>query len=112
MSKGRVYRRCACRGDDGNQLGTLCPALAADRKHGTWTFAVDVPSVDGRRKTMRRSGYPTKTAAHQALTNVLARYGAGVKVDDRQTLAGYLAAWLDSKRHVLSPGPCTSTPRS
>ena len=38
---------------------------------------------------MRRSGYPTKGAAQRALTDVLARYGAGVKVDDRQTVAGY-----------------------
>jgi integrase len=26
-----------------------------------------------------------------------------VKVDDRQTVAGYLAAWLDGKRHALKP---------
>jgi integrase len=103
MSKGRVYRRCYCRGEDGHELGMRCPALASDRKHGTWAFAADVPSVENRRKTMRRSGYPTKGAAQRALTDVLARYGAGVKVDDRQTVAGYLVAWLDSKRHGLKP---------
>ena len=103
MTKGRVYRRCACRDLDGRQLGTRCPALPDDRKHGMWTFAVDVPSVDGRRKTMRRGGYPTKGSAQRALSDVLARYGAGVKVDDRQTVAGYLAAWLDGKRHALKP---------
>jgi len=103
VSRGRVYRRCACRGEDGRQLGALCPLLASDRKHGRWNFAVDVPSVDGRRKTMRRSGYPTKGAARRALDDVLARYGAGVRVDDRQTVAGYLTAWLDGKRHALKP---------
>ncbi len=103
MSRGRVYRRCACRDDTGRQLGTRCPLLSGDRKHGTWYFAVDVPSVDGRRKTMRRSGYPTKGAAQRALDDVLTRYGAGVRVDDRQTVAGYLAAWLDGKRHELKP---------
>lgn len=81
MSKGRVYRRCSCRDDDGRQLGAHCPVLLSDRKHGSWTFAVDVPSVDGRRKTMRRGGYPTKGAAQRALPDVLARYGAGVRVD-------------------------------
>jgi hypothetical protein len=59
--------------------------------------------VDNRRKTMRWSGYPTKSAAQRALTEVLARYGAGITVDDRQTVARYLVAWLDSKRHVLQP---------
>jgi integrase len=103
MSKGRVYRRCPCRGEDGRQLGACCPLLATDRKHGTWTFAVDGPSMDGRRKTMRRGGYPTKSAAQRALTDVLTRYGTGVKVDDRETVASYLAVWLNGKRHALKP---------
>lgn len=103
MSKGRVYRRCYCRDDNGRELGVRCPLLLGDRKHGTWTFAVDVPSLDGHRKTMRRGGYPTKSAAQRTLSNVLARYGAGVKVDDRETVAGYLATWLDGKRHDLKP---------
>jgi integrase len=103
MSKGRVYRRCSCRDDDGRQLGARCPLLLSDRKHGTWTFAVDVPSVNNRRTTMRRGGYPTKTTAQRALSDVLARYRVGVKVDDRQTVAGYLVAWLEEKRHALKP---------
>lgn len=104
MSKGRVYRRCSCRGDDSRQLGARCPALTDDRKHGTWTFAVDVPTVDGHRKTMRRGGFPTKGAAQVALADVLARHGAGVTVDDRQNVAEYLTGWLD---HPSSP---TRTP--
>ena len=103
MNKGRVYRRCSCRGDDGRQLGARCPLPISDRKHGSWTFAVDVPSVNSRRRTMRRGGYPTKGAAQRALTEVLARYGAGVKVDDRETVAGYLTTWLDGKRPALKP---------
>jgi integrase len=103
VNKGRVYRRCSCRDDDRRQLGARCPLLLSDRKHGTWTFAVDVPSANDRRKTMRRGGYPTKGAAQRALTEVLARYEAGVKVDDRETVAGYLTAWLDGKRHAFKP---------
>lgn len=103
MSRGRVYRRCSCRGDDGRQLGARCPLLDDDRKHGTWTFAVDVPTVDDRRKTMRRGGYPTKGAAQRALADVLTRHGAGVTVDDRQSVAEYLTGWLDGKRHALKP---------
>ncbi|MGH4013151.1 MAG: site-specific integrase [Pseudonocardiaceae bacterium] len=103
MSKGRVYRQCACRDANGRLLGPRCPRLADDRKHGTWYYAVDVPSLDGRRKTLRRGGFPMKGAAQRALAAVLARYGAGVKVNDRQTVAGYLTAWLDGKRHALKP---------
>lgn len=79
--KGRVYRRCACRGEDGRQLGARCPLLVDDRKHGTWAFAVDVPTVDGKRRTMRRGGHATKGSAQRALSDVLARFGAGVAVD-------------------------------
>lgn len=97
------YRRCYCRGEDGGELGTHCPKLADDRKHGSWSFAVDVATVDGKRRTMRRGGYPTKAAARTALDDVLARHGAGVAVDDRQTVAAYLTAWLAGKRHTLKP---------
>ena len=100
---GRVYRRCPCKDADGKELGPRCPLLADDRKHGTWTFAVDVPTVDGKRRTMRRGGHGTKGAAQRALADVLDRFGAGVAVDDRQTVADYLAAWLAGKRHALKP---------
>ena len=100
---GRVYRRCPCKDAAGKELGPRCPLLADDRKHGTWTFAVDVPTVDGKRRTMRRGGHGTKGAAQRALADVLDRFGAGVAVDDRQTVADYLAAWLAGKRHALKP---------
>ncbi len=76
MSEGRVYRRCPCTDTDGKELGPRCPRLAADRKHGKWGFAVDMPTVDGRRKTMRRHRWATKRAAEQARDAVLARFGA------------------------------------
>lgn len=100
---GRVYRRCSCRGENGKQLGARCPELAANSKHGRWTFAVDMPNLDGRRKTLRRGGYPTRSAASRALAGVRARYGAGVTVDDRESLAEYLTAWLHGRRHKLKP---------
>jgi hypothetical protein len=45
------------------KLGTRCPRLLADTKHGAWTFAVDIPSLTDKRTTMRRSGFSTKTDA-------------------------------------------------
>jgi integrase len=99
--RGRVYRRCGCRTADGRLVGASCPKLAADDKHGTWGFAVDLPSVDGRRKTLRRGGYPTKREAARELAKVAARVGASVKIDDRETVAQYLDDWLHGKRHAL-----------
>lgn len=100
--RGRVYRRCGCRDHSGRQLGARCPDLT-HRRHGRWTFAVDLPSLDGRRKTMRRTGFPTRNAARAALHRVLSCERAGVHLDDRQTLADYLTGWLEQKAHVLKP---------
>jgi hypothetical protein len=62
--RGRVYRRCGCRNAAGRQLGARCPKLAGGR-HGRWAFAVDLPSLDGRRRTMRRSGFAIRTVARE-----------------------------------------------
>jgi len=101
-NRGRVYRRCGCRDAAGRQIGAGCPALA-QRRHGRWAFAVDLPSLNGRRKTLRRSGFPTQAAARSALHRVLACERAGVHSDDRQTLADYLAAWIEHKALSLKP---------
>ncbi len=76
--RGRVYRRCACRTADGKQLGARCPRLTSNTRHGTWTFAVDMPSLTGKRTTMRRGGYPTRRAATAALTRVLECERSGI----------------------------------
>jgi len=103
-SKGRVYRRCACRDPETKkQLGAACPALKTNTKHGTWTFAVDVPDLEQKRKTIRRGGFPTKKKAQAELDKVLDRTRVGVKNDDRQTVADYLTAWLAAKKLVLKP---------
>lgn len=101
-NRGRVYRRCGCRDAAGRQLGAACPALA-QRRHGRWAFAVDLPALDRRRKTLRRGGFATQSAARSALHQVLACERAGVHGDDRQTVADYLNAWIDYKAHTLKP---------
>ncbi|MGH3569409.1 MAG: hypothetical protein ACRDRH_25985 [Pseudonocardia sp.] len=101
-NRGRVYRRCGCRDATGRQLGARCPTLT-QRRHGRWVFAVDLPSLDRRRKTLRRGGFPTQAAARSALDRVLACERAGVHSDDRETLAGYLAAWVEHKALSLKP---------
>lgn len=76
-SRSRTRRsrcsRCGCRNDESQAF-----------KHGKWGFAVDVPSVDGKRHTLRRHQWTTKRAAARARDDVLARFVAGVKVDDRE----------------------------
>lgn len=101
--QGRVYRRCACRDDDGRQLGQGCPQLAADSRHGRWYFAVDLPSVDGRRRTQRRGKFATKAAARRALDDLTSRSREGIKLDDRETVAMFLARWLEVKGREAKP---------
>ncbi|GAB3804342.1 hypothetical protein [Micromonospora zhanjiangensis] len=99
--RGRVYRRCACRGADGKQLGARCPKLT-NARHGTWTYAVDLPTLD-RSKTMRRGGFSTKAEASAALTNVLQYERAGVSIDDAETVADYLHRWFEAKAPTRKP---------
>ena len=91
-----VHRVCSCRDDAGRKLGKRCPQLANPR-HGTWQFVADLPKVGKKRRQLRRGGYPTKAAALAALDDVRERIKQGVKVDDQQTVAEYLDAWLASK---------------
>jgi hypothetical protein len=99
-NRGRVYRHCGCRDEHGKQLGTGCPRLTKPR-HGSWAFAVDVPSSDHKRTTMRSSGYDTKSKALAALARVLECERVGVYLDDAQTVATYLVGWLDAKARRL-----------
>jgi len=101
-NRGRVYRRCGCRDERGRQFGASCPQLTNPR-HGSWALAVDMPSADRKRKTMRRSGYDTRSDARAALARVLECERAGVYLDDAQTVADYLIGWLDAKARRLKP---------
>lgn len=101
-NRGRIYRRCGCRNPQGQQLGPHCPRLSTG-KHGTWAFAVDLPSIIGRRRTLRRSGFDTKAHAQSELDRVLACERTGVIIDDRQTVADYLTGWLATKALTLKP---------
>ncbi|MFE2443948.1 tyrosine-type recombinase/integrase [Streptomyces sp. NPDC059426] len=102
-SRGRVYRRCGCRDQRHQQLGSRCPRLAAEPDHGTWTFAVDLPSPDSRRHTVRRGGFPTQEAAAAALRRMLEGEDGGFSADPNQTVADYLTTWLTAKALVLKP---------
>ncbi|MCQ4082481.1 site-specific integrase [Streptomyces sp. RB6PN25] len=104
--RGRVYRRCGCRDNHHRQLGTRCPALAADPDHGTWTFAVDLPSPAGQRTTIRRGGFPSRHTARTALRRLLEGEAGGFNADPNQTVADYLTAWLAAKALTIKPTTC------
>ncbi|WP_251057474.1 site-specific integrase [Streptomyces sp. ISL-94] len=101
--RGRIYRRCGCRDTQQHQLGAHCPHLVTDSEHGTWSFAVDVPTPGHRRTTVRRSGFPTQDSAEQALSRYLEGEAGGYNADPNQTVAAYLNAWLGAKALVLKP---------
>nr|WP_237509352.1 site-specific integrase [Streptomyces sp. SID8382] len=101
--RGRVYRRCGCRDTHRHQLGTHCLRLTTDSHHGSWTFAVDLPSPDHHRTTIRRGGFPTQDAARSALRRMLEGEAGGFTADPNQTVADYLTTWLEVKAYVLKP---------
>ena len=101
-TRGRVYRRCACRDDAGDQLGPHCPKLS-NRSHGRWSYAVDLTPVDGKRKTRRRGGFATKQEARAALAKILEYEHTGFVIDDRQTVGDYLTEWMRTKALTLKP---------
>ncbi|MFS7873683.1 hypothetical protein ACEYXF_10185 [Streptomyces asiaticus] len=77
--------------------------LTTDSDHGSWTFAVDLPSPDHHRTTIRRGGFPTQDAARSALRRMLEGEAGGFTADPNQTVADYLTTWLEAKAYVLKP---------
>ncbi|WP_370133033.1 tyrosine-type recombinase/integrase [Streptacidiphilus sp. EB103A] len=75
--------------------------MAADEEHGGWAYAVDLPAVDGGRKTRRRSGYRTQEDALYALEQVLSAERTGVFEDPKVTVGAYLLEWLALKERTL-----------
>ncbi|MFE0106949.1 tyrosine-type recombinase/integrase [Streptomyces sp. NPDC059009] len=105
---GRIYRRCGCRGQNGKQLGAHCPQLATNQDHGSWALAIDAPRTpDGRRRTIRRSGFTTHGEAESALTRVRENLAAGLHPNPTETLAAYLLDWLQAIAPRLQPTTLT-----
>ncbi|MBX6721993.1 MAG: site-specific integrase, partial [Dactylosporangium sp.] len=67
MSEGSISKRCTCTGPDGRRLGSRCPKLRRDNgwnpHHGVWGYQLELPSVDGRRRQLRRSGLASRDDA-------------------------------------------------
>jgi integrase len=105
--QGSVYRRCGCiDAATGRQLGGRCLRLA-DGGHGSWYVGLELAAaLDGRRRRIRRGGYPSGEAAEAVLAGLRVP-APGDPHADVLTVGDWLAHWLVSRT-----SPATSTMRS
>jgi integrase len=77
-------------------MGRRCPRLAAERGHGSWYLRLELGTgTDGRRRRVRRGGFPTRKAALEALTRLRGPSGSPL------TVAEWLRRWLSD--HSAAP---------
>src|SRR5258708_37617599 len=101
--EGCVYRRCGCVDPvTGRQFGRNCPRLAGGR-HGSWYVRLELPAgLDGRRRRIRRGGYPSRRAAAAVLARLRApRPGDGG--GRMLTVGDWLAQLQGSRTPVAAP---------
>jgi integrase len=94
--KGSVYPRPSIKDPE---TGKLRPA-----KNATWTW--QIPTVrNGKRRTIKRGGYRTRTEAQDALTTALAEYRDGSRVEpSKLTVREYFVTrWLPVVEHAVKP---------
>lgn len=64
---GKVSRRCGCRDEHGNLLGSACPKRKRTG-HGQWFYRIELPAdAEGNRRPRRRSGFSSERAAQNEL---------------------------------------------
>jgi integrase len=103
---GSVFRRCGCVDPvTGQQYGTRCPRLGAGGRHGSWYARLELPGgPDGRRRRIRRGGYPSRKAALEVLARL--RNPKAGATGGIITVGDWLAHWLVSRT-----SPAASTVR-
>ena len=71
-------------------------SIRRDEATRKWSFIVDVPDADGRRKQLRRRGFSTKREAQDALNLVLGEVISGSFIrPQKQPVREYLTTWLE-----------------
>jgi integrase len=93
--KGSVYKRCPCPVERDGRGGRKACRI----DHGSWEYVADASrGAGGRRRQVRKAGFPTKRAAEQALTELLDDLRTGSYAhDERQTVEEYLVGWIEAK---------------
>ncbi len=84
--------------------------MACSKTHGSWTYHVDVPATDGRkRRQVTKGGFPTRKAAEAALAEFLGHAARGeVAVAGRRRTGDYLDEWLAGMRPTLAVSAWTN----
>lgn len=103
--RGSVFKRCTCpvRLDDKGRK------LTCGKQHGSWSFKIDVPSLNGARRQVVRGGFPTRKDAEQAMAETLAKANRGVVLPStRLTVGAYLDQWLASVKPTLEVAAWTN----
>lgn len=109
-STTKITKRCSCPpAYDGDRRRVPCPRLR-EARHGSWGFVVDLGTgPDGKRRQLRRGGFPTKAAAEVELTRLRRERDAGTYTDARGiTVGSYLAGWLARKVSAGELRPTTA----
>ncbi|OLT30699.1 hypothetical protein BJF79_38430 [Actinomadura sp. CNU-125] len=74
--------------------------MAAGRRHGSWYLRVELPvGPDGRRRRIRRGGFPTRKAAEEALARLRAPSDSGGEL---VTVGEWLSHWLATRNGAAS----------
>ena len=99
----KLYRRCGCRDEHGRQLGSACPKLKTDPKHGTWTYYLSHghdPKTNQRRQ-FRKTGFATKREAASAVAELKTKLDKGTYVrPTSRTLGEYAFEWLPRRERT------------
>lgn len=110
--RGTTFKRCGCRNPrTGKPSGQACPQLRRagggwSVRHGTWHYQIELPAgADGKRRPLRRGGYPTHADAAADLDRVRAALAVPDQGDAGQlVLVGdLLAAAIRSGKRIPSP---------
>ena len=78
--RGSVHKRCQCpveRNIKGERL-------SCKKAHGSWSFVADAPAGVGKRRQLKRGGFPTKKAAEEALAALVDSASKGTLTDDKR----------------------------
>lgn len=100
----QTERRCGCREPEtGKQLGKRCPKLKNHKRHGKWSWRIEVPEelvpLVGKTQ-LRGSGFDTDEAAQKDAETKLSRVRAGRKHIGTLSTGDYLDQWLEGKRRI------------
>lgn len=102
--KGSTYKRCKCRDDDGKEFGAQCPKLRRkdgswNPRHGTWYYRLELDAgPGGKRRTLRRGGFESETAAIAAMDDAKAKEARGGNPQSKITVGEFLDEWITNHR--------------